>query len=345
MIMNENPNRIPRREFLGEKLGLGGLVAWAGGRVAAAHGGGASPRPGRVLGPEFQYNIGSASRTDPRQVIYEETARHPAGLKEPRRIAVDGQDRLHVVGDRHWVVLDRGGREISRHELADSPRCVAAAGDGTIGIGYRDRIEMLDGAGRSQSGWEGLGDRAVLTSIALTDEDVLAADAGNRLIWRFDRAGKLRGQIGKKDPARGVPGFVIPSPYFDIAVTHDGIIWAANPGQHRVEAYTIEGGFELGWGEYSSGVEGFCGCCNPINFALLPDGSFVTCEKGLVRVKVYSARGKFQGVVAGPEAFPGYRDAAANPVGLDVACDSGGRVLVVDPLAAEVRVFTRKSNG
>ena len=64
----------------------------------------------------------------------------------------------------------------------------------------------------------------------------------------------------------------------------DGLLRVVNPGRHRIEAYTFDGDLEFSWGKVSVGIEGFCGCCNPVNFAILSDGSFITCEKGLTRV-------------------------------------------------------------
>ena len=66
-------------------------------------------------------------------------------------------------------------------------------------------------------------------------------------------------------------------------------------------------------------------------------GSFVTSEKGLPRVKVYGKDGTFKAMVAGPESFrPG-------TVGLDLAADSMGRVLVLDPARSQLRFFTPRS--
>ena len=171
---------------------------------------------------------------------------------------------------------------------------------------------------------------------------MFVADAGNRIVLRFDRAGNLVKRIGQKDPSKGVPGFIVPSPYFDLAVGPDGLLWVANTGRHHLEAYTFEGDYETGWGEAAVGLRGFCGCCNPAHFALLPDGRFITSEKGLARVKIHSAKGEFEGVVAGPEAFPKHLD---NPTGaqagIDVAVDSQGRVILADSLSNEVRIFRR----
>jgi hypothetical protein len=87
-------------------------------------------------------------------------------------------------------------------------------------------------------------------------------------------------------------------------------------------------------------VEGFCGCCNPSSFARLPDGRFVTSEKGLVRIKVYDAKGKFLGLVAGHSQL--VRKSQALPV-YRVACDSAGRVLALDPTTGNIRIFVPKN--
>ncbi len=81
----------------------------------------------------------------------------------------------------------------------------------------------------------------------------------------------------------------------------------------------------------------------------MPDGRCITCEKGLPRVKIYSAQGEFECVVAGPESFP--QNARAGTVhdlsdgtlgGLDAAADSQGRIFVLDLVAADIRVMQRK---
>jgi len=121
-----------------------------------------------------------------------------------------------------------------------------------------------------------------------------------------------------------------------------------NPGPHKIEAYTFYGDMEFSWGETSIGIKGFSGCCNPVSFAILPDGRFVTAEKGVPRVKIYSDSGVFLSVVAGMESFRDTvgvydpDDTGDTRKALDVAVDSGGRILVLDPVDKSVRVFVEK---
>jgi hypothetical protein len=157
-------------------------------------------------------------------------------------------------------------------------------------------------------------------------------------------------RIGDKNEARNISGFVIPSPYFEVAVAADGLLRVNNPGTHRIEAFTAKGDLEFGWGQFGNEIDGFTGCCNPISFAIMPDGRFVTCEKGLVRVKVYDADGTFSSVVAGPQQLA---DGAClicespdqcQDGGFDVAVDKDNRVYVLDTVKNEIRVFVEKGS-
>jgi hypothetical protein len=144
-----------------------------------------------------------------------------------------------------------------------------------------------------------------------------------------------------------VPGLIVPSPFLDVIIHRDGLLRVNNPGRHQVEAYTFDGSLEGAWGKPTAATEGFCGCCNPIGLAALADGRIVTCEKGIPRVKIYSAGGEFESVVAGAESFP-ENALACNDLndcihgGLDAAVDSGGRIYILDLVAGNVRVMKRK---
>ena len=83
-------------------------------------------------------------------------------------------------------------------------------------------------------------------------------------------------------------------------------------------------------------TEGFSGCCNPAHFAFLPDGRFVTSEKGLVRVKTYKPSGEFDAVVAAPVKF------AEEGKAPDLAADAAGNVYVLDFDKKMIRVFEPK---
>lgn len=309
----------------------------------------ATGKKGNLLSEEFNYNIENLGKFDPALIHYLEILPPiDTGLNETSAIAVDETGNIYIAGDTSITVFDQNKNRIKNINLTQKPNCLTVFGD-RIYVGVIDHIEIYSTDGENIETWKSLGEPAVLTSIAVDKNNVYAADAGNRLVVRYDKNGNIINRIGKKDPDRNIGGFVIPSPYFDIAVAEDGLLRVVNPGKHRIEAYTAKGDLEFSWGKPSSNIEGFCGCCNPINFAILPDGSFVTCEKGLTRIKVYDPDGSFTGVVAGPKQLTEGRSASLCNIpsqcqsgGFDVAADSKGKVYVLDTLKNIVRIFEKK---
>jgi len=332
-----------RRSFLGTAgAGLLGLTGWLAG---------CSKRLGKSVGkpldPRFTYDVSQFEHTDPALLLYQEASPIPAGLDDPKCLAVGPDDTIFIGGDRSVRRLDRSGQLQSTIALAAKPLALAATG-ARLCVAFKDHLEIFDANGRRLVVGEPLGDKAWLTGVADAGDAIFLADAGEREIIRCGADGKVLGRFGR--PGDGNPGFVIPSPYFHVALGGDGLLWANNPGRHQIEAYTTDGKFELGWGTPSMAVEGFCGCCNPVYFARRPDGKFVTSEKGLNRIKIYDTKGKFEGVVAGPDLLVKDLDLAKKACadcrvgfGFDVACDSAGRVLALDPATKTVRVFTPKT--
>ena len=308
-------------------------------------------RSGSGLSEEFTYDLVKLAVVDPNLILYAEAG--PAvstGFRQSRAIALDASGRVYVAGDRAIRVFGPGGGSERVIDLSGEPRCLTIAEDGVLYVGVGDHVEVLDAQGGRVAAWDPLGEEAVLTSIAKDNNDVFVADAGHRIVLRYSVAGALVGHIGEKDPDKNIPGFVIPSPHFDLAVSRDGLLRVANPGRNRIETYTFDGDLEFAWGERSVGVKGFCGCCNPVNFAILPDGGFVTAEKGLDRVKIYNSDGGFVGVVAGPAQLgkAGKIKVCNTPEqcqggGLDVAVGPDGRIYVLDVTDNVVRVFQKRA--
>ena len=283
----------------------------------------------------FEYSIDEFKKIDPSLIHYSEIGRIRVELENIYGISVGPEDQIYVSGDESVLIFTSEGVLQSTLSMAEPVNCLAVDNNRDVYLGMENHVEVYDRNGKKKASWEPLGQEAIFTSIAVSEDFVFVADAGNEIVWKFDKLGKRLLKIGEKDEAKDIPGFIIPSPYFDVAVDPDGFLWAANTGRHSLENYTLDGGFRTSWGEFSMEVEGFCGCCNPSHFFFLEDGSFVTAEKGIARVKVYNRIGELVSVVAPPDKF------MEKTVGLDLAVDSSQRILVLDPFQKWVRIFKK----
>ena len=284
----------------------------------------------------FEYNLENFKKSDARLNHYSEVGRIRIELQNVYGVAIGPDDRIYVSGDDSVLVFDGKGILQSEISSVGSTRCLTVDGNHNVYLGMEDHVEVYDQEGEKKANWISLGKKAIITSIAVSKNSVFVADAGNKIVWKFDKSGNRLIRIGEKNEAKDIPGFIIPSPFFDVAIDPDGFLWVANTGRHSVENYTEDGDFRTSWGEFSMEIDGFCGCCNPSHFSILEEGSFVTSEKGIARVKVSNRLGELVSVVAGPDQF------IEGTVGLDLAVDSAQKIFVLDPFQNLVRIFEKK---
>jgi hypothetical protein len=221
-------------------------IRWAVGVLSrCGHGGGrcrrqldATGEKGSRLSAEYAYDIDKLADIDPNLILYSQSAAPvKTGFSQSRAIAVDSQGRVFVVGDKAIRIFGSAGDVERTIELSDEPQCVTVADDGGIYVGVRDHVEVLNAEGQSLGSWQGLSGARVDEHRPAGD-DIFAADAGNRIVWRYDPSANPR-PAREKDLDKNIPGFVIPSPHFDLAVSRDGLLRVANPGRNRIETYTV----------------------------------------------------------------------------------------------------------
>lgn len=249
-------------------------------------------------------------------------------------IAIDKNDNIIIVGS-DLIVYDSTYTQIKRFKLPDTSSCVTTNANNDIIIASKSFIEIWTANGQRLKRWHTGNEAAVVTGIAATDKSIFVADADARLVYQFDYTGKRMHDIANEDKEKGVPPIIIRSPYFDVSIGRDNEIWVANPGRYMLEAFDNKGSLISSWGKRSNAIEGFGGCCNPTNFTLLANGNFVTSEKAVPRVKIYSPEGKFLSIVAGPDKFD------EGTKGLDLAVDSKNKIYVLDPVRKQIRIFEK----
>ena len=302
----------------------------------------------------FQLDLDRQFAVDPDLIHYSLASEFALPLKDLRGIASGPEDRIYVAGDQAVQVFRSDGQIEATIPLSGVPSCLAVAHGGhpepgQIYVAVGGQISVIDTAGAVVRQWTVPGKAPVLTALAVAPQDLFAADAAGRVVWHFTLDGQLVGAIGKPDPDRQQPPFIVPSPYFDLVLGADGLLHIVNPGMRQVMTYSYAGDFGDAWGSAGSQLKDFFGCCNPAHLAVLPDGRFVTSEKGIPRIKVYSAQGQFESVVAGPEQLAIHNLQVVDPREdadkrvFDVAVDGQGRVLVLDPQNHSVRIYVSRA--
>lgn len=178
--------------------------------------------------------------------------------------------------------------------------------------------------------WGPFEDNSIITSIAANKSFVVFADAGNKMVFVLTKDGRVKSMIGQTGEK-----FIIPSPYFDVAIAENNTLFIANPGNRRIETRSIDGSLIGYFGSPGLAPGAFCGCCNPSHFALIP-GRFITAEKGLNRIKILDDKGEFVEFVSSDNKFT-----ASIP--LDVASTDGKTIYAANPADSKLYVFKRKN--
>lgn len=199
----------------------------------------------------------------------------------------------------------------------------------TIFASTLEMILVISSGGEIKDEWGPFEDNAIITSVASNSKYVAFADAGNKMVFILDKKGRVKTMIGQKDGQ-----FVVPSPYFDVALDSDNLLYIANTGHRRIETRSIEGVLKSYFGEPGMAPGAFCGCCNPAHFILLPDG-FVTAEKGINRIKILSKSGEFVENVSSKNKFTA-------SVPLDLASADGKTIYAANPADSKLYIFSRK---
>ena len=294
-----------------------------------------SKRPDRSSGNPWEYNVSEFMMSgDTSHLKYNEILNIQLDSATYRGIAYSDQ-RIYIVGNDFLQVVSPQGNELFHKNLMSSPLTLTVS-ENLIFIAFSDHISSYDLSGKEVHTWEIYGDKTLVTSLKSYEDLLFVADAANRRVLRYRITGEFLGYFEGKSETGQLHGFIIPSGCFDLDISEDGELWVVNPGKHSLELYSHQGKLLRYWENASFAPEGFSGCCNPVHIAILADGSFVTSEKGIVRIKVHKPFGDIYGFVAPPEKF---ENALYAP---DVAATPEGIIYALDFNTNKIRVFRHK---
>jgi hypothetical protein len=256
--------------------------------------------------------------------ISDELAVRDGSLKA---VAVSPAGNIYIGGESFVACYDKDLRQLWSLKTEFPVTALSNCGD-TIYASTLDLILVIGRDGKLRDEWGPFEDNSFITSVSSNKSNIAYADAGNKMIVVLDRHGKVIKIIGQGDGQ-----FILPSPYFDVAMSETNDLFIANTGHRRIETRTIEGKLISMFGEPGMAPEAFCGCCNPAHFALIPQG-FVTAEKGINRIKIIGKTGDFIEYVSSKNKF-------LPSIPLDIASADGKSIYAANPADSKLYKFIR----
>ncbi|MCF8357433.1 MAG: hypothetical protein K9H26_01655 [Prolixibacteraceae bacterium] len=264
-------------------------------------------KPRKAKQNSYEYNVDEYKKVDPELISHKEVRQIKINIGEYGGIATSN-NLIYLAADSSVKILTVQGQLQSQFSIEDNPRCIGVNNERLI-VGYKDHFTVYTHSGDELFSTGKLTDSTLITSVAFWEENIVVADAGKRRVYIYTQDQKVA-EIEGVSGSNNLLGFIVPSPYFDLAVNTENELWCTNPGMHALQQYNLRGDLLENWDKASNDIDGFTGCCNPAQFSFLPDGRFVTSEKGMPRIKIYTPSGKLESVVAAPSKFEGNQHAA-----------------------------------
>jgi hypothetical protein len=245
-----------------------------------------------------------------------------------KTVAVSSDGNIYLGGSSFVSGFDKDLRLKWNLDTPAPVTSLSCSGD-TIFASTMELILVISSSGVIRDEWGPFEDSAIITSVSANKSSVAFADAGNKMLFILDKKGNVKKMIGQNDGQ-----FVVPSPYFDVALGNENTLFVANTGHRRVETRTMDGVLKSYFGEPGTAPGAFCGCCNPANFVLIP-GGFITAEKGINRIKILNNAGEFVEFVSSDNKF-------TPSIPLDIASADGKTIYAANSADSKLYIFTRK---
>lgn len=245
-----------------------------------------------------------------------------------KAVAVSSSGDIYLGGDSFVSCYDQELKLIWSLEAPDPITSLSFCND-SVYASTIDMVLVINNQGKIISEWGPFENNSIITSLSANKSYIAFADAGNKAIYILDKGGEVVRMIGRNDGQ-----FIVPSPYFDVALDSAGHIFVANTGHRRLETRNIEGTIISYFGEPGTAPDAFCGCCNPAHFIKTKTG-YITAEKGINRIKILGESGEFIEFVSSKNDF-------TPSVPLDLASVDGNTIYAANPFDLKLYIFKRK---
>lgn len=265
-------------------------------------------------------------------------------------LATDGEAKV-------IKVIGLSGKLESEIELKFGPESIATDAQGVVYCGGEGQLAKLTTDGKilattkipeeaivapseSRRSWN---KPQMVSGVAINGDDVFVAFGSG---WSMGSKSKLfRFDADLQNPKQLAEGLRGCCQRCDLTVK-DGVLYLAENSVHRVVAMDRDGEVLGKWGFRSrTDLEGFGSCCNPMNIYPGKGDVIYTSESGLGRVKAYTTKGEYLGLVGyiGVERFTnaGHLAASCSNIAIAVTPDEK-TAYVMDFTANIIRVLKKK---
>jgi len=249
------------------------------------------------------------------------------GLKA---ICVSENGEIFLGGSSFLISFDREMNKNWEIGFPAEVTALAVYGD-SLFAASEETVYVVGKDGKIRGEWGPYDDGSLITSVTANNRYIAVADAGNKIVFIIKKDGEVFSMVGHFGEK-----LHIPSPFFDVALTDNNLLLMANTGYYRIETRSLDGKILSSFGTSGMKPEGFCGCCNPAHFALIPQG-IITSEKGINRIKILDFAGNFTELVSSVNNFTA-------SVPLDVASTDGKIIYCANPADSKLYVFNRLIN-
>lgn len=246
-----------------------------------------------------------------------------------KAVAVSEDGKIILAGESFIACYDSGMNLLWEDQTDYEVTALAGSSD-KIYAAKVNALLVMNLEGKVIAEWGPYDEKSMITSVSANENFVAFADAAGKSVYIVDKDGELKNIIGRSGDQ-----FIIPSPYFDVALGKDNTLFVANTGNRRIERRKTDGTLIDYFGEAGLAPEAFCGCCNPAHFVLYCDG-FITAEKGINRIKILDKKGEFKEFVSSVNDFPA-------PIPLDIAVSPQGETIFgANQGDSKLYIFKRK---
>jgi DNA-binding beta-propeller fold protein YncE len=266
------------------------------------------------------------------------TGKTEVPIVAPYGVATDSAGRLYVVDTFlrtvHVFDLKGGAYYLFPSDKAKfvSPIDIAienASGSIYVSDSKEGVVKIFTDAGKHFAGEIGKGILARPTGVAVNDKtsELLVVDTLKACIFRFDPAdGKLKGKFGGNGKAEGELNFPT-----NICVNSDGIIFASDSLNFRIQEFTSEGKFLRAFGSIGTGPGHFS---RPKGVAVDSDGNIYVVDGLFDNVQIFDR--EFRLLMAFGRPGNGYGEFWL-PTGIFI--DPNDRIYVSDSYNKRVQIF------